>query len=295
VKAREGYDRGRMDPTEVAAQVARAREANRARFARLAARPEAEIDLAEAALIIAADGRPHLDPGPAMAGLDALAELVRIRVDGGDPADEMLARLHDVLYREAGFRGPSPGAFAHPDMSRLDRVMARRRGLPISLAIVELEVAGRIGLKLHGVGLPGHFLVGGLDGLLIDPADGGRRLTRDDCQALLRRAVGDGVLLHAGMLRPVGRRQILARVLRNLRAAHLARRDWPAAFGAVSLLEVVEPTDPDHGRDRGLLLGRMGRFSDAVALLGQYLDERPDSTDARDVQQVMSIFAGRRN
>jgi regulator of sirC expression with transglutaminase-like and TPR domain len=284
-----------MDPLETAARVAQARDANRARFARLIARPEADIDLSEGALLIAADGRPDFDPAPSFASLDALAELVRLRVDAGDPPEAIISRLHDVLYVEAGFRGAAPAATADPDLSRLDRVIDRRRGLPISLAIVELEVAERLGVPLNGIGLPGHFLVGGPDGRLMDPADGGRLLSRDDCQALLRRSVGEGVLLNAGMLRPVGRRQILARMLRNLRAAHLARRDWPSAYGAVSLLEVIEPTDPDHGRDRGLLLGRMGRFTEAIALLGQYLEERPDSADAQDVQQVMSIFAGRRN
>jgi regulator of sirC expression with transglutaminase-like and TPR domain len=97
------------------------------------------------------------------------------------------------------------------------------------------------------------------------------------------------------MLRPVGKRQILARVLRNLRTVRLAARDWPAALGVVELLAVVEPTDPDHGRDRGLLLGRMGRFSEAIANLGRYLEERPEGHDAADVQQVIGIFAGRRN
>ena len=284
-----------MDPLESAARVAQARDANRARFARLVARPEADIDLAEGALLIAADGRAELDPAPTFASLDALAELVRLRIDVGDPPEVVIRRLHDVLYIEAGFRGPTPERSADPNLSRLDRVVDRRRGLPISLAIVELEVAGRLGLRLSGVGLPGHFLVGGPDGQLMDPADGGRLLSRDDCQALLRRAVGEGVLLHAGMLRPVGRRKILARVLRNLRAAHLARRDWPSAYGAVSLLAVLEPTDPDHGRDRGLLLGRMGSFTTAIELLAQYLEERPDSGDAHDVRQVMSIFSGRRN
>jgi regulator of sirC expression with transglutaminase-like and TPR domain len=97
------------------------------------------------------------------------------------------------------------------------------------------------------------------------------------------------------MLRPSGKREILARVLRNLRSAHLAARDWPAALGAVELLAVIEPTDPDHGRDRGLLLGRMGRFNDAVVALGRYLRERPDGHDVADVRQVLGIFAGRRN
>jgi regulator of sirC expression with transglutaminase-like and TPR domain len=97
------------------------------------------------------------------------------------------------------------------------------------------------------------------------------------------------------MLRPTGPRQILARVLRNLRAAHLARRDWPAAVDAIELLLVLEPTDPEHGRDRGLLLGRMGRFGEAVAALRRYLDERPDAHDVPDVRQVLGIFAGRLN
>jgi regulator of sirC expression with transglutaminase-like and TPR domain len=271
------------------------RAANRARFARLVARPETEIDLALGALTIAADGRGPLDPAPTIAYLDELAERVRIRLDLGDPLATAVDRLHDVLYREASFRPPTSAEFHDPRNSLLDRVVERRIGLPISLGIVELEVAWRIGLPLHGVGLPGHFVVGGPDGLLVDPAGGGRPLTPDDCQALIRRSVGDGILFHAGMLRPAGRRQILARVLRNLRSVHLGARNWPVALGAVELLAVVEPTDPDHGRDRGLLLGRMGRFSEAVALLGRYLDERPDGRDAGDVRQVIAIFAGRRN
>jgi len=97
------------------------------------------------------------------------------------------------------------------------------------------------------------------------------------------------------MLRPNGKREILARVLRNLRAAHLAARDWPAALGVVELLAIMEPTDPDHGRDRGLLLGRVGRFNEAVIALGRYLQERPDAHDTADVRQVQAIFAGRRN
>lgn len=272
-----------------------AREANRARFARLVARPDAEIDLAEGALAIAADGRTDVDAGASLERLERLAELVRVRLDAGDRSSVVLARLHDVLYEEAGFRPPTSATFHDPRNSQLDRVLVRRIGLPISLAIVELEVAWRVGLPLHGIGLPGHFILGGPGGVLIDPAGGGRRLTPDDCQALLRGSLGEGVLFHSGMLRPTGKRQILARVLRNLRSVHLARRDWPAALGIVEMLAIVEPADPDHGRDRGLLLGRMGRFSEAIGCLGRYLEERPDSHDIGDVKQVIGIFAGRRN
>jgi regulator of sirC expression with transglutaminase-like and TPR domain len=271
------------------------RAANRSRFARLVARPEPEIDLAAGALCIAADGRPELDPDATLEVIEGLAERVRLRLDLGDPADFALARLHDVLYREAGFRAPTAAEYRDPRNSLLDEVVARRVGLPISLAIVELEVGWRVGLPVHGIGLPGHFIVGGPGGVLIDPADSGCFLTRDDCQALIRRSLGEGVLFHAGMLRPAGRRAILARMLRNLRSVYLTRREWASALGVVELLAVVEPTDPDHGRDRGLLLGRMGRFTDAIASLDRYLDERPDGTDASEVRQVVSIFAGRRN
>jgi regulator of sirC expression with transglutaminase-like and TPR domain len=278
-----------MTPAEAA------RAANRSRFARIVARPDAEIDLAAGALCIAADGRPDLDPAPTIGSLDRLAAMAGARLDRDDPAETSVERLHDVLYREAGFRPPAAASFHDPRNSLIDQVVDRHIGLPISLAIVQLEVAWRLGLGLHGIGLPGHFIVGGPGQLLIDPAGGGRRLTLDDCQALLRRSLGEGVLFHAGMLRPLGRRQILARVLRNLRSAHLQRRDWPAALGIVELLAVVEPADPEHGRDRGLLLGRIGRFSDAVACLGRYLEERPDGHDVLDVRQVIGIFAGRRN
>lgn len=269
--------------------------ATRARFARLVAQRDAHIDLALGALTIAAAGRPTVDAAASLAVLDDLADRVRLRLDVGDGHDRILDRLHDVLYRERGFRGPTAADFHDPANSLLDVVLDRRIGLPISLAIVELEVAWRIGVGLTGIGLPGHFIVGAPGGILIDPAGGGRRLTPDDCQALMRRSLGEGVLFNVGMLRPAGRRDILTRVLRNLRAAHLAARDWPAALGAVELLAVIEPIDPDHGRDRGLLLGRMGRFNEALAALSRYLDERPDGHDVGDVRQVMGIFAGRRN
>jgi regulator of sirC expression with transglutaminase-like and TPR domain len=272
-----------------------ARIANRARFARLVAQPDPDIDLADGALTIAAHGRPNVDPDAARGTLDLLAERVRVRLDAGDPTDLVVTRLHDVLFRETGFRAPTAAEFGDPRNSLFDAVLARRVGLPISLAIVELEVAWRLGLGLTGIGLPGHFIIGGPGGLLFDPAGDGRRLTRDDCQALIRRSIGDGILLHTGMLRPASKRDILKRVLRNLRAARLGQRDWPAALDTIDLLLVLDPTDPDHGRDRGLLLGRMGRFVEAVAALSRYLDERPDAPDVDDVRQVIGIFGGRLN
>jgi regulator of sirC expression with transglutaminase-like and TPR domain len=278
-----------MSPSEVA------RAANRARFARLVARPDADIDLAMGALCIAADDRPDLDFDATLATLDWLTERVRVRLDRGDSPELTLARLHGVMYVEAGLRGPRAAEYHDIRNSHLDAVLTRRIGLPITLAVIELEVGWRLGLRLQGVGLPGHFIIRAPNGTLVDPAGGGRSLTPDDCQALLRESVGDRVPFHPSLLRPAGRREILARILRNIRSLHLSERDWPAALGVVELLSLVEPAEPDHGRDRALLLGRMGRFTQAIGGLGHYLEERPDAPDTDDVRQVMAIFKGRRN
>ncbi len=270
-------------------------QANLARFARLVAQPDPAIDLAGGALCIAASNGRDVDIDLALAELDSLAERARMRIDLGDGLEHVLDAVDDVLFEQSGFRGPTATEYHDPRNSLLDCVLERRVGLPLSVAIVELEVAWRLGVPLHGVGLPGHFLVGGPDGRVMDPADGGRRLTPDDCQALLRSVVDGPILFHASMLRPVSRREMLARLLRNLRAAHLAARDWLAAYRIVDLLATLEPTLADHSRDRGLLLGRLGRYSEALANLGHYLDEQPSARDADDVRRVMAIFSGRRN
>jgi len=110
-----------------------------------------------------ADGRPEVLPERTIASLGRLAERVRLRTDRGDSHESVVGRLHDVLYRELGFRPPDAASFHDPGNSRLDLVVRRRVGLPISLAIVELEVAWRIGLRLWGIGLPGHFINAGHD------------------------------------------------------------------------------------------------------------------------------------
>src|SRR5215210_589613 len=120
------------------------RAASRARFERLIAQPDPQIDLARGALAIASHGRPDVDSDAVIAALDGLAGLVRLRLDVGDSETDVIDRLHDVLYREASFRGPTASEFHDPSLSLLDLVVASRVGLPISLAIVELEVAWRI-------------------------------------------------------------------------------------------------------------------------------------------------------
>lgn len=278
------------------------------RFSELVRRADSSIPLAEACLLIAEAANPGLvDQVGVIGELDALAERVRARLPEEDAAsgdalpmpgpsdiDLALDALHDVLYVELGLRA-APRNLLDPRSSYLDDVLARRTGLPILLGIVELEVAWRLGLPLHGIGLPGHFIVGGPGGLLLDPCARGRRLTPDDCQALVRRSTGRPVLLRPYMLQPATRREILARVLGNLRGIFLARREWSGALWTLELLVALEPRDPGLRRDRALLYGRVGRFSEAVRGLERYLEEQPDATDRDDVAVARGIFAGRRN
>jgi regulator of sirC expression with transglutaminase-like and TPR domain len=189
-------------------------------FAELAATPDAELDVL--ALALGAEFR-DVDASGAIEMLDSLgAELARdVAVTSGDPAPQTLAcgQLLGVIHGFAGDRGD----YDHPDNSMLDRVLARRRGLPILLSVVYVEVARRAGIPLAGVGLPGHFVVGHFGGdppVLLDPFDGG------------------GVVAAAvdpADVRPWGAHEIAMRILNNLVVAYQRRGDVGAAIRAASM------------------------------------------------------------
>jgi regulator of sirC expression with transglutaminase-like and TPR domain len=280
----------------------------RARFAQLVSRPDPLIDVGAAWACITAEAAGRAEPATLVAELDALAERVRARLDpslrlaarpdsairSSSQLDEILNALHDVLYGDLGLH-PAPRTAWEPGHSFLDEVLRRRCGLPIALSLLELEVGWRLGLPLYGIGLPGHFIVGGPDGLLIDPYGGGRRLSTADCRALVLEATGRPLTIDRSVLRPATHREILARLLGNLRGIFLARREWANALWIVEYLIVLDPTDPGLRRDRALLWGRIGRFTDAVEGLERYLEEAPDADDREEVALARAIFGGRRN
>jgi regulator of sirC expression with transglutaminase-like and TPR domain len=280
----------------------------RVRFAQLVSRPDPLIDLGAAWACISTEAEQLADPGALVAELDALAERVRARLDPSlqlaarpDSAirtsgqlDTIVDALHDVLYGDLGLRA-APRDVWEPGHTYLDGVLRRRRGLPIALGLIELEVGWRVGLPLYGIGLPGHFIVGGPGGLLLDPYGGGRRLSPADCRVLVLEATGRPLSIDRSVLRPATHREILARLLGNLRGIFLARREWASALWVVEYLIVLDPADPGLRRDRALLFGRVGRFTDAVAGLERYLEEAPDADDREEVTLARAIFGGRRN
>lgn len=265
-----------MDPTETRTQV-------RERFAALVAQPDASIDLGEAALLIGAEAEPGVDVGRWLGRLDGLAADAQQRVRAARSPAAQVRELCRVLYDDYGLRG-NRDAYEDPWNSYLHRVLERGLGIPISLAVILLEVARRVGVPLQGVSFPAHFLVRHRDAeLVLDPFEG-RMITVDDCRALLERASGGKVAFDARLLRPATNREILARMLRNLKALHVARGEVALALSVVERLLLLKPGDVDEGRDRGLLLVAAGRPGRGLPDLDRYLAERPTATDVKAVR-----------
>lgn len=267
------------------------------RLAEMVSRPEPDIDLAAGALLIAAAEYPQLQVAPYLLRLDLLAERAHDRLSGETAPVLVLEELCRVLFVEEGFRG-NDDAYYDPRNSYLNDVLDRGLGIPITLGIVMLEVAWRVGLPVCGVNFPGHFLVryeGEVARLLIDPFDGGRVRWEDEGQALLDRVYGGMVRMRDDFLQPASRSDILARVLTNLKGIYLNTRDDERALAAVDRILMIRPTAPVELRDRGLLLARNGRTHEAVTELERYLDFAPTAPDAQRVRSLIDNLSGGRS
>jgi len=227
----------------------------RERFAALASLPDAQIDVALGALLIAAEARPDLDVAHYREALAALAERAAAHVADLHGAAARTRALMEFLYDEAGLRG-NQSDYYDPRNSWLCDVLDRGLGIPITLAIVFVDVARRIGLRAAGVGFPGHFLasVALEDGsqVMVD-AYSGETLDLFACQALLEHTAGEDAQLDPAMLAPTSAREILARVLRNLKQIHTERRELEAALACSERILLLFPSDPGEQRDRDTL------------------------------------------
>jgi regulator of sirC expression with transglutaminase-like and TPR domain len=266
----------------------------RARFAAMAALPDQEVDLAAAALLIAAEEYPQLVVEQYLQRLDMLAERVRDRLWNETAPLVVLQELNRVLFEEEGFRG-NAREYHDPRNSFLNDVLDRRLGIPITLSILYLEVGWRLGLPLEGVNFPGHFLVryvGEAIPLLVDPFLGGQIRFEDEAQELLDRVYGGMVRLRQEFLQPAGKKDMLTRLLRNLKGIYLNERDDRRALAAIDRILLLRPTAAPELRDRGLLLARTGRVGEAIADLERYLDIEPEAADARRVRKLIEDLGG---
>jgi regulator of sirC expression with transglutaminase-like and TPR domain len=263
----------------------------RRQFGRIAALPDARIDLAEAALWIAAEEYPGLDVASYLARLADLASAAGERIRGASSLRERVLRLNDFVFRESGFAGNRDDYYDARN-SFLNDVLERRKGIPITLAIVVLWIAERLGLPARGVGFPGHFLVrfDGEEEVLVDPF-AGAVVTRAECEARLRTAAGAEVPFDPQLLDPTPARQILARVLRNLKQIWLANEDWPRALACAERILMLAPDAPLELRDRGLLFARLECFAAAEADLKRFLALAPEDAGADAVRAQLVALA----
>ncbi|HEY9738003.1 MAG TPA: transglutaminase-like domain-containing protein [Trichocoleus sp.] len=261
----------------------------RQRFYQAVQLPEDQIDLAAAALYIAQEEYPHLDVESAFQTLDHMAEAVRQRLPEEPYPLKIIRTLNQYLFVELGFAGNTDNYY-DPRNSFFNTVLERRTGIPISLSLVYLEVARRIGFPMAGVGLPGHFLIRPTledMAIFVDPFHQGAILFEEDCRDLLRQIYGEEAKLQPHHLETVSTKALLSRMLSNLKMIYLHQRNVAKALAAIDRILLMFPDAAPELRDRGLIYYQQGRLTEAQYDLEQYLYERPDATDAYEIRQVI--------
>ena len=246
--------------------------------------------LAEAALWMAAESYPRIDVDHYLALLGALAERARQSVDLAAPLAEQVSQLNHLLFDLERFQGARENYY-DPRNSFLNEVLERRVGIPISLSILYIDIALRIGMQASGVGFPGHFLVKvegrGSEPVLVD-AFGAQVLSRADCEGLLQHVLGEGAKLHPAHLAASPPNAILARSLGNLKQIHTQAERFEDALACCERIVRLLPDAPIERRDRGLIYHRLECFSAAVDDLEYFLEQAPEHESAARIEQLLT-------
>lgn len=261
----------------------------RERFATAVRAPDARIDLAECALLVAAEEYPELDLDRYLERLDALASAVAPRIAEARSDEERVATLNRYLFVEHGFAG-NQERYDDPCNSFLNDVLDRGRGIPITLAIVYMEVGRRLSLPVEGVGFPGHFLASyaGASQIVIDPFFG-RVLSEPQCAARLRAVLGPEAEWEPSVhLRPATPREILVRLLTNLKHLYVRDQDYGRTLAASERILLLTPDVPLELRDRGLVYEQLDCFAAASADFERFLELAPDDASADAIRERLS-------
>ena len=257
------------------------------KFADIASQDDESIDLATAALVIAADEYPGLDLELYLDKLEQIASEARNTATAlTDPSDIILA-INSVLFLEYGYHG-NKQSYYDPRNSYLNQVIDRRTGIPITLSIIYMAVADRIGFRIIGVGMPGHFLVkhaGPSGEIYIDPFNRGRLMDAAGCAKLVEDISGAKLELRPEHLSAVSKKQILTRMLANLVGIYSEGKDYARATRAVDYILMIDASQPTYVRDRGLLLAASGRKRESIESLERYLKRSPDAPDAPQIKE----------
>ena len=258
---------------------------------------EERIDLARACLMIAEDAYPSLDVEGYVAEIERMAERLRARMPQAQAPEERIVTLNEYLFVELGYRGNADDYY-DPRNSYLNEVIDRRTGIPITLSVLYIELGRKVGLPLEGVSFPGHFMVrapvrGGA--VVLDPFAGGLPQSEADLRRRLARVIPEGAATEASVaelpldqfLEPASKRQILVRVLRNLKEIYRDTDQPERLLAVLNRMLVLTPEASAELRERGYVYQRLECWQAALKDLTEYLDRDPDAADIDDVRVRM--------
>ncbi|HEY9627380.1 MAG TPA: transglutaminase-like domain-containing protein [Coleofasciculaceae cyanobacterium] len=268
----------------------------RQRFYQEIDQPPDQIDLAKAALYLAQEEYPDLDVEEYLSALDAMAVEVRERLPRESYPLRIIQTLNQYFYEDLQFQG-NTDSYYDPRNSYLNDVIDRRMGIPITLSLVYLEVAGRIDFPMVGVGMPGHFLIRPIGKdmqIFVDPFHQGEVLFEQDCQERLSQTYGRPMAMRPEFLDAVSPHYFLARILTNLKGVYLKQEDWLRAIAAIDRILLLLPHSWMEQRDRGLLYYQLERWAEARQDLEDYLNCAPSTvSDASRIRDLLRRIEGR--
>jgi regulator of sirC expression with transglutaminase-like and TPR domain len=273
------------------------------RFAQVVGCEDARIDLAEACLMIAEDAYPALDVGRYLGEIERMALRLRGRMPQGSGAEERVLALNEFMFEHLGYCG-NVDEYYDPRNSYLNEVIDRRTGIPITLSILYMEIGRRVGLPLEGISFPGHFMVrlrvrSGM--LVLDPFAFGAPQSESELRERLKRVIPEGLSAEVPVaelpleqfLEPASKHQILARVLRNLKAIYRERHEPARMLEVLNRMLVLSPDASGELRDRGYVYERLECWRPALRDLTDYVGREPDAPDAHEVRVKLAELSVR--
>ena len=262
-------------------------------FDNIVGAPDEEIDLARAALLIAATEYPELSIERELFRLDGIAEGIAPRMEDDSPLYQ-LNMLSEYLFDELKFAGNHTN-YHDPRNSFLNDVMERRRGIPITLSLLYIEVGKRAGVPILGIGMPGHFIVRHREEpeVFVDPFHGGILLSVDECAERLKQVTQGSLPWDSEYLEPIGSRGFIARMLRNLKLVYLQRRNYERVLATIDRVIALLPQDAVEFRDRGVVNYRLGNYEEALEDLHVYVSSGDSVQDGVTVQKLMDQIRDR--
>ncbi len=259
------------------------------KFAEAVDKPDYAIDVARAALLLAMAEYPNLDIDRELFTLQRIAGDISSKLLDEDDPLYSLNTLSEALFDDIGFKGNTEDYY-DPRNSYLNEVIERRVGIPITLAVVYMEVGRRLKVPLLGVGMPGHFLVrhADIDNIFVDPFHGGYLLSEDECRDLLSERVDGPFEWSSDMLEPVSNHETIARIIRNLKSIYMYNEDYVRALDAADFALALEPDSAVNRRDRGIVHYQLGHSAEALDDLVYYLDVSPVGPDVEGIHALVA-------